>query len=65
MKPNDIKAALVKAGISQRALARKAGVSDSLISAVIKGQRTQGDIAKRCQWIIALEINKPVQKVFP
>ena len=65
MKPNAIKAALVRKGISQRSLARKAKVSDSLISAVIKGLRTEGDVAKWAQWCIAEELGQPVAKVFP
>lgn len=64
MSPNAIKAALVRKGISQRAIARQAGVSDSLVSAVIKGDRTEGEIAKRCQAVIADVLGKPMEKVF-
>ncbi len=65
MDPLEIKAALVRAGITQRRVARAAKVSESLVSAVIKALRTEGRDAKRVQWEIAKLLDRPVQTIWP
>ena len=61
MKPEEIKAALIIKRVSQTEIARQAGCSRALVSAVINGDRTNRDIRIR----IAKAIEKKTATVFP
>lgn len=61
MKPNEIRAALVLAEVSQASLAAKLGVSRAAIFYVINGNRP----SPRIRTAIAEAISKPVSEVFP
>jgi lambda repressor-like predicted transcriptional regulator len=61
MNPLDIQAAIKKTGINQRKLASKLGVSESLISMVIKGTAK----SQRVQDYIATRLDMTVSDVWP
>jgi lambda repressor-like predicted transcriptional regulator len=61
MNPLDIQAAIKKTGINQRKLAGKLGVSESLVSMVIKGTAK----SQRIQDYIATRLDMPVSDVWP
>jgi lambda repressor-like predicted transcriptional regulator len=60
MQPNEIKAALVLAEVSQAAIAREADFSPAYVSDVIAGNRRNA----RIEQLIASAIGKPVARVF-
>lgn len=61
MKPNEIKAALVLAGVRQVAIARATQLSGAYVSDVIAGNRRSEKIERA----IAKAIGLPVRDVFP
>ena len=61
MNPLDIRIELMRAGVKQADIARKAKVSDAHVSRVIDGDST----SDRVQKLIARAIGKPVSEVFP
>ena len=61
MKPNEIKAALILAEVSQASIAKKLGVSRAAIFYVINGDRP----SPRIRAAIAEAISQPVSEVFP
>jgi lambda repressor-like predicted transcriptional regulator len=60
MDPNEIKAALVKAGVKQADIARSVGKSKQLVGDVIRRHRRNTEIEQE----VAARIGKPVKKVF-
>jgi lambda repressor-like predicted transcriptional regulator len=61
MDPLDIQTAIKKTGINQRKMAEKLGVSESLVSMVIKGTAK----SQRVQDYIAIRIHKTVSDIWP
>lgn len=61
MEPLDIRIALMKAGVKQREIARKAVVTDQHVGKVIDGKSS----SDRVQRLIAKAIGQPVALVFP
>ena len=61
MSPLEIKKALMKAGITQKEIARKRNVSQSLVCLVIKSRVISGHVMKE----IAKIINKDVAEIWP
>ena len=64
LPPLEIKAELVRRGITVKKVAKRARVSDALASAVIYGERSAGRDAKRTQRWIAKLIERPLSEVF-
>jgi lambda repressor-like predicted transcriptional regulator len=61
MKPNEIKAELIKFNITGAEIAKKAGCSKQYVSAIIHRSRTNSAI----ELIIAEAVGKPIDEVFP
>lgn len=64
LPPLEIKAELTRRGLSVTKVARRARCSDSLVSAVMYGQRRTGTGARRAQRWIARLIERDVDDVF-
>jgi len=60
MKPNEIKAEILRAGYSQRRLAEELGCSESQLSQVINGHRINEPIRIK----LARKLNRSVEKMF-
>jgi gp16 family phage-associated protein len=60
MTANEIRAELIRQGITGVDIARKAGCSKQYVSAIIKGKRKN----ERIQGIISSYINKPVSEIW-
>lgn len=61
MTPNDIRALLIKKGISQTDLAAEIGVSVQAVNGVIAGHW----LSRRVSEHIAFRLKRPVEKLFP
>ena len=61
MKPLEIKIEILKSGINQNQIAKKAGVTPTLVSQVIYGIRP----ARHVRQAIAEAIGKPVEELWP
>jgi len=60
-EPHEIRAVLVLARVRQSDLARELGVSDNMISRVIRGQSVSGRVRRR----IAEVIGRDVKEIWP
>lgn len=58
MHPEDIKAAIRKAGSSQKRIAKRLGVSETTVSNVIKGRVTSRRIAEEIARITKLKLSQ-------
>jgi len=61
MKPNQIRAELIRRNITGAEIAQKAGCSKQYVSAIIHRSRTNSAI----ELMIAEAIGKPIDEVFP
>jgi transcriptional regulator with XRE-family HTH domain len=61
LTPQEIKANLILKGITQASIAKKLGVTESLVSMVIHGKVKNSEVRKA----IAKAIGKPVREIFP
>ena len=60
MTANEIRAELIRQGITGADIAREAGCSKQYVSAIIKGKRKNA----RIQGIISSHVNKPVSEIW-
>ncbi len=61
LKPNEIKARLIEAGIAQKAIAETLGVTAPAVSSVIAGT----SVSKPVRELIAINLGLEVDKIWP
>jgi lambda repressor-like predicted transcriptional regulator len=61
LTPQEIRAALLIKGITQASIAKKLGVTESLVSMVVHGKEKNSEIRKA----IAKAVGKPIREIWP